>query len=392
MFRRTAAPAFACVIGLASMAGPAHAQNDRVQVVSAILADRPIDNATVSLQRADRPSLVATTDAQGRATLDPVLARDPQSRLVIGKPGYAELIVQCPCDVPAYALSPVMHNLDGMRVVLSWGDTPADLDAHLSYPGNHVYFERKSGRDAGLDLDHSGQRGPETITVQRRHPGESYTFAVHDFGHRDQADSRALARSQAQVFVYVGESLVRSYRVPRDQAGNLWTVFRVDGEGRFDDLNAISALAVGAERIGDEIERVGGHGGNEPVGSEAGDAAIATNLRGEAAYRNGDLRGAVALYQQAIELDPAHALSYSNLGLAYVKLGRAAEAIWASRKAIALAKGAGAATIRAGAYYNIGKLYEEDGQYERAMSNYLAAKREKPDKTYDQALERVSGY
>lgn len=390
MLRRTTALLLAGLIGMASQA--ALAQGSAIQVVSAIAADRSIPGASVSLQRADRRSLVVVTDAQGRASLDPALARDPQSRLVIGKPGYAELIAQCPCDVPAYALSPVMRSLDGLRVVLSWGDAAADLDAHLSYPGNHVYFERKNGRDARLDLDHSGPRGPETITVQRRHPGETYTYAVHDFGRRAPAAANALARSQAQVFVYIGESLVRSYRVPRDRAGNLWTVLRIDGEGRFEDIDAISTVALSAERIGDEIARTHGGGPGEPINSEAGDAAAAANLRGEAAYRRGDLDGAVTLYQQAIELDPGHALSYSNLGLAYVKLGRAAEAIWASRKAIALAKGPGAATIRAGAYYNIGKLYEEDGQYERAMSQYLAAKREKPNKTYDQALERVSGY
>ncbi|QCW27010.1 tetratricopeptide repeat protein [Lysobacter enzymogenes] len=123
-----------------------------------------------------------------------------------------------------------------------------------------------------------------------------------------------------------------------------------------------------------------------------GEDAVAANQRGEAAYRGGDLAAAIAAYQQAIELDPGYALAFSNLGLAYVRKGRAAEAIWTSRRAIALAKGPGAATIRAGAYYNIGKLYELDGQYERAMSNYLAAKREKPDKSYDEALQRVSGY
>lgn len=32
-----------------------------------------------------------------------------------------------------YAISPVMTNLDGMRVVLSWGEKPFDLDSHLIF-------------------------------------------------------------------------------------------------------------------------------------------------------------------------------------------------------------------------------------------------------------------
>lgn len=170
----------------------------------------------------------------------------------------------------------------------------------------------------------------------------------------------------------------------------------VGGAGQPQGIGTIRTVAPdarpNAEPISEEIAHAGRAG--EPAGRDAGDAAAAAaaNQRGEAAYHDGDLAAAVALYQQAIELDPGYALSYSNLGLAYVRLGRATEAIWASRRAIALARGAGAATIRAGAYYNIGKLYEEDGEYERAMSHYLAARREKPDKTYDQALERVSGY
>lgn len=40
-----------------------------------------------------------------------------------------------------YAISPVMTSLDGMRVVLSWGEKPFDLDSHLIFPGGHIYFD-----------------------------------------------------------------------------------------------------------------------------------------------------------------------------------------------------------------------------------------------------------
>lgn len=368
---------------------PAAPPADGVTVLSATIADQRIEGARVELRREGRDALSASSDAHGRAALDPDALHDPSARLSIRKPGYAELLAQCPCAGDSYALSPALASLDGLRVVLSWDAPGVDLDAHLSFPGNHVYFQRPRGADARLDQDSADRRRPETVTIARRRPGEAYTYAVHDYGHRQRPEADALARSGARAYVYVGQSLVRTYAVPT-QPGNLRTVFRVDGEGRFEEIDRIAASRAGAEALGAMLERASGQAA--PAAAVAGEDAVAANLRGETAYRGGDLAGAIAAYQQAIELDPGYALAFSNLGLAYVRKGRAAEAIWASRRAIALAKGPGAALIRAGAYYNIGKLYELDGQYERAMSNYLAARREKPDKSYDEALERVSGY
>ncbi len=44
-----------------------------------------------------------------------------------------------------YAISPAMTSLDGMRVVLSWGEKPFDLDSHLIFSGGHIYFDSKEG-------------------------------------------------------------------------------------------------------------------------------------------------------------------------------------------------------------------------------------------------------
>lgn len=307
------------------------------------------------------------------------------------------------CGGTAQALSPGTGtgttNLDGLRIVLSWSAAEADLDSHLSYPDHHVYFERKTSDDARLDADGSdrddgARKSPETMTLLRKQAGYGYTYAVHDFGNRSRPEASALSRSGARVSLYLGERLLRSYAVPQNRPGNLWRVFRIDGEGRFQDIDRIDASTAQAERIDTELDRLDGAGddagGDEIEAGLAGPAAHA-NQRGEAAYRAGNLEGAVALYQQSIELDPDYALAYSNLGLAYVKLGRSAEAIWASRKAIALARGANATTVRAGAYYNIGKLFEEAGRYDEAMSNYLSAKREQAHPTYDKAIERVRG-
>jgi hypothetical protein len=370
----------------------AQAATAPVQVLSATVRDQKISDATVILQKDGAQSTRAQSDAQGNAQLPADLASDAGALIIIKKPGYSDLVAKCPCTGLSYALSPVMKNLDGMRVVLSWGQSPRDLDLHVSYPGNHVYFGHQQGKDANLDIDHTDSYGPETITLERKHQGETYVFAVHDYTNDRDPRSTMLSASQAKVFVYVGQSLVRTYDVPR-QTGNLWTVFRVNGEGEIQDINTMRGVSVSASNVLGTIDSYNNEqmrivpanqGEVDPV--RAGEF----NKSGEKAYRAGDLDGAIALYREAIALDPNYGQAYSNLGLAYQKAGRPAEAIWANRKAIALASGPTAATVRASSYYNIGRLYEEAGQFNDALSNYRAAKREKANAVYDAAIARVS--
>ena len=66
-----------------------------------------------------------------------------------------------------------------------------------------------------------------------------------------------------------------------------------------------------------------------------------------------------------------------------------AEALWANRKAIALASGPHAATIRAGTHFNNGTLYEGAEQWNDALREYLAAEVEKDDPIYRSAAARM---
>jgi hypothetical protein len=373
----------------------AHATDLKVQVLSATVKDQKIPEATVILQRNGAQSVRAATDDQGSAKLAQDQADDANSLIIIKKDGYSDLIAKCPCAGLSYALSPVMQNLDGLRVVLSWGAEPADLDLHVAYPSNHVFWRTRKGPDANLDIDHTDSYGPETITLERKHAGDTYVFAVHDYTDRAKPQTVSLANSQAKVFVYIGKSLVRSYYVPKNQPGNLWTVFRITGEGEFQDINTLRGVYVDAENVLNEI----GNYNNEQLQVTAANQggvdpahAKTLNQNGEKAYHSGDLEGAINLYRQAIDADPSYGQAYSNLGLAYQKAGRAAEAIWADRKALALASGPTAATVRASSYYNIGRLYEDAGQFDDALNNYRAAKQQKTNPVYDNAIQRVSNH
>ena len=381
------------VLGMLSFVMTAHAGN--VQILSATVKDQAVAGATVILQKNGEPSVGVSSDSEGHALLPSGYQDVAETLIIVKKDGYSTLVAKCPCEGMTYALSPVMHNLDGMRIVLTWGEKPTDLDSHITYPRNHIYFGSKKGEDANLDVDDTTSFGPETITLERKHEGETYVYSVHDYTDNMAPATTNLSESGAKVFVYIGQSLVRTYYVPTGKVGNLWAVFRVTGEGEFQDINSMEGMrgsflqATGAiERYGNEDTHVAAT--NQAVADPT--RAKARNQAGESAYHAGRLDDAISLFQEATQLDAANGQAYANLGLAYQKAGRSAEAIWADRKAIALASGPNAATTRAGAYYNIARLYEDAGQLADALTNYRAARQEKANPVYDKAIERVSAH
>ncbi|KJV06641.1 tetratricopeptide repeat protein [Methylocucumis oryzae] len=362
-----------------------------VQLLSATVKDEKIADATVILQKNGEQSLTATSNAQGMATINSAYADDAGTLLIVKKPGYSELVVKCPCSDMTYAISPVMKSLDAMRIVLNWGAKPEDLDSHIVYPNNHIYFENMTGTDALLDVDDTNSFGPETITLNVKHEGERYVYAVHNFSDASAPGSKRLSDSQAKVFVYVGETLVKTYYVPTNQIGNLWTVFAVTESGDLQDFNTIKAVTSYQRLQTSEFQSVIDHTSvsSAEYTSEAVATSKALNKQGEQAYHAGKLDDAIRLYQAAIELDGSFGQAYSNLGLAFQKAGNVAEALWANRKAIALADGASAATVKASSHYNNGKIYEEAGQWNDALREYHYAKRAKDNTVYDKAIKRM---
>lgn len=387
----------------ASTAALAQAEQLPIEVLSAVVKDQRIADAEVLVQKNGAQSVVGKTNGQGQVSLTTAFADDAASLLIIKKAGYSNLVAKCPCKGMTYAISPVMQSLDGLRVVLSWGASPSDLDSHIVYPGNHVFYSAKNGANALLDVDDTDSYGPETITLQRKGYGDSYVYAVQDFINKGNPASTALSGSQAKVFVYVGQSLVRTYYVPRNQAGNLWTVFRISGDGDFQDINRLEGRTTSSEALAGVLNplldstqvQVAQSTPATPAAAEEAVVALspaaakALNKKGEQAYHAGQLDRAIDFYRQAIEQDLGYGQAYSNLGLAYQKAGRTAEAIWANRKALALASGATAPTVRASSNYNIARMYEEAGQFDDALRHYRLAKEQKANPVYDKAIQRV---
>jgi uncharacterized protein YfaP (DUF2135 family) len=362
-----------------------------IQILNAIVKDQVVAGAVVTLQKNGEQSVSATTNAQGQASFPVKFVDDQTTLLIVKKPGYSNLVVKCPCAGTTYAISPVMTSLDGMRVVLNWGANPSDLDSHLVYPRNHVSFVSQKGDQANLDVDDTTSYGPETITIEKKKEGERYVYAVHNYSDRENLSSNSLSNSAAKVFVYVGQTLIRTYYVPSNKIGNMWAVFAVTADGEFQDYNVLKSVT-SHERL--ELAEFQGYIEKTTVPALSYSAASqadakSSNRLGEVAYHAGKFDDAIRLYQAAIEADGNYGQAYSNLGLAFQKAGRVSEALWANRKAIALANGATAAVVRASSHYNNGKIYEAASQWQDALREFRAAKSENANPVYDKSILRM---
>jgi hypothetical protein len=135
-----------------------------------------------------------------------------------------------------FSIAPVGSG-DLLRIVLTWGLNPDDLDSHLTGPAVgggrfHVnYFddvyEVGGVPYVALDVDDTDSYGPETISIYEQIAG-TYRYSVHDYTNALESSSTALANSGAQVRVFRGANLAATFNVPAG-AGTLWTVFELSG-------------------------------------------------------------------------------------------------------------------------------------------------------------------
>lgn len=150
-----------------------------------------------------------------------------------------------------FSISPMVQQGGTLRIVLSWGEKPSDLDSHLfgtSTVGNsyHVYYSDEKAYENGeiiseLDIDDTSSYGPETITVDLKKQGDVIHYCVHDYSTYSDENSMMLASSGAIIQVYLDNSLIATYNVPTTQAGTVWHVFDYDvSTGRITAINEVT--------------------------------------------------------------------------------------------------------------------------------------------------------
>jgi hypothetical protein len=123
-----------------------------------------------------------------------------------------------------FSISPIVTDGD-MRIVLTWGENPSDLDSHLVRKTNgsldyHIYYYDKYGIDANLDHDDITSYGPETVTLNSPKADSVYTYFVHHYyGYGNLKSSRAKVNLSFN-------GIQRTFNVPNED-GIYWKVFEI---------------------------------------------------------------------------------------------------------------------------------------------------------------------
>jgi len=201
---------------------------------------KPVGEASVEIKEIGE----FTTNLAGWIAIDP--QDDATYTLKFTKKGFIE--ADYAFEVVAKAIpdnkiivSPEIKS-DALRFVLVWGKEPQDLDAHF-IKKNNFHLSSKNGlvssdKIARIDRSDNTSYGPETITVTNIDNQSSYTYYVKNYSGKDSPKSMALSKAGAMVQIYKNNQLLKTYTVPLEQRGTIWTVFAIEN-GEIIDKNEV---------------------------------------------------------------------------------------------------------------------------------------------------------
>ncbi|AYV19805.1 tandem-95 repeat protein [Vibrio mediterranei] len=201
---------------------------------------QPVVGAEVTLSDDVGNSTTAVTNAQGQYTVTGNVFE--QGSVTIEQEGAITNTFLVPAgettDSGVISLSEVLEATD-MRIVVTWGATPRDMDNHLwlydtdtGAELDHIYY-RDMNHQLGdgmvqQDVDDTNGHGPETITIPNYQDANMH-YSVHNYSNRSW-DVDGVENVQVQVFV--GDTLVQTFapELPENISGDHWHVFDiVDG-------------------------------------------------------------------------------------------------------------------------------------------------------------------
>ncbi len=141
--------------------------------------------------------------------------------------------------------------VNSIRIVLTWGNTPGDLDTHFTGPSSdnskfHIFFSNKAPSLAGsmLDVDDTSSYGPETVTISSLYNG-TYRYSVHNYSDKTATGGAAIATSPAKVEIYNHDGIMGSYVAPAFTGnGNTWRVFELNVVGGVPTINVINTYTM----------------------------------------------------------------------------------------------------------------------------------------------------
>ncbi|CAH7296348.1 Polymer-forming cytoskeletal family protein [Vibrio chagasii] len=291
------------------------AAGDETTVTGTVLdaeTSNPVSGAEVTLTDSAGHSYTTVTDDSGNYSVTGAVV--DQGTVTIEQEGSitSSFIVPAGEDVNGgvTAISEVLEETD-MRIVVTWGESPRDMDNHLwlydTENGNeldHIYYRDMShdlgeGNVVQQDVDDTNGGGPETITIPNYQDADMH-YSVHNYTSRSW-DVDGVEDVQVQVFV--GDTLVETFSpdLSENPSGDHWHVFDivngvivpsqdVGTQNAFDLPTAEEALAnensidISELLTGDEDGDSVDTDGNEPsVGGISIDNALITD-NGDGTY------------------------------------------------------------------------------------------------------------
>lgn len=230
-------------ITLTDGTGATTCANAEIQVYNSVLGvGGPIANATVTIG-----SRIATTNAQGVATFSGLPAG--LNSVSVYSAGYVaaaqSALMGCAAtNTVAVALSPASGQSGGLtsgqfRVILTWGQNPADLDSHMTGGVNadiwtrwHLYYSDKTaGGVCKLDVDDTSSYGPETVTCPATGSAVSLPDGVYRYSVHHYAGSGTIGTAGAGVRLEFANGTAYNYTPPASGwtgTNNVWTVFELN--------------------------------------------------------------------------------------------------------------------------------------------------------------------
>ncbi|UPR50587.1 tandem-95 repeat protein [Vibrio cyclitrophicus] len=281
-------------------------QGDETTVSGTVLdaeTSNPVSGAEVTLTDSAGNSYTTVTDDSGNYSVTGSVV--DQGTVTIEQEGSITSSFLVPAGEDTNggvtAISEVLEETD-MRIVVTWGESPRDMDNHLwlydTENGNeldHIYYRDMShdlgeGNVVQQDVDDTNGNGPETITIPNYQDADMH-YSVHNYTSRSW-DVDGVEDVQVQVFV--GDTLVETFSpdLADNPSGDHWHVFDivngvivpsqdVGSENAFDLPTTEEALAaengidISELLAGDEDGDSGDTGGNEP---SVGDVSIENAL------------------------------------------------------------------------------------------------------------------
>ncbi|MDP2303398.1 MAG: carboxypeptidase regulatory-like domain-containing protein [Ignavibacteria bacterium] len=209
-------------------------------IISNATNNNPISGATVKLMQGSTTLNTQTTGTTGTYTMTALAAGN--YTMEVSSAGFitdtrAITLSASQSMTQNFSMAPSSGNVQ-YRIVLTWGQTPTDLDAHLYKGTYHIYYSSRGSETSApftiLDVDETDGYGPETITIYNL-SSDSCKFYVHNY-----SETPDIKQSLANVKLYSGSTLLRTYTVPQTGTGDWWYVFDISPTGVITDRNFIT--------------------------------------------------------------------------------------------------------------------------------------------------------